>query len=199
MTHAEASELFAEAFRMLMGREPSLSERQALQAVSWIETNYGQGWKPPGTGSHNMGAITTASPVEGRDFRYGDSHRIPDGPVEPYVTWFRGYASDDEGARDLVRKLYRDRPGVLEAASNADLEGVAREMRETTYYEGVAPTREGQIAAYYERLQKAVALIAERLSEANAFLEGRGSRGGTIVPVVAAVVLAVIALRRVFA
>ncbi len=111
-----------EAFRQVLGREASVSEAQHLQAISEIETGHGRGWKPPGNGSDNLGAIQAGASWGGETFEYKDTRPLPDGSSKPYSAKFRKYPSLIEGAKDLVRVVYINagRASVLAAASKGD-------------------------------------------------------------------------------
>jgi len=180
--HEEARTILLDAFGRVFGRSPSLAEIQAVQAVALLETGYGRGWKGTGRGSNNWGAITTTRP-DSLSFEHRDSRRdAGTGEIVEYVTWFRGYPSPVDGAADLVSVMYVRRPSVLEAAKAADLYGVSRELRETSYYLGTAPTREGQIGSHFDRMQESVEAISAGLGEPNAFageaISVPGGRGG---------------------
>lgn len=111
-----------EAFRQVIGREPSTSEVQHLQAISELESGHGRGWKPPGNGSYNLGAIQAGSGWHGATFAYTDTEPQKDGSSKSYVTKFRKYPSLIEGAKDLVRCVYVNagRATVLAAATKGE-------------------------------------------------------------------------------
>jgi hypothetical protein len=56
LSDRDMRQILAEAFRRQFGREGTRCELQCLQAVAWLETSYGSGWKPPGADSKNLGA-----------------------------------------------------------------------------------------------------------------------------------------------
>lgn len=111
-----------EAFRQVIGREPGASEAQHLQAISELETGHGRGWKPPGNGSYNLGAIQAGSSWSGETFAYTDTTPNTDGTSTSYVTKFRKYPNLIEGAKDLVRAVYVNmgRSSVLAAAQRGE-------------------------------------------------------------------------------
>ncbi len=111
-----------EAFRQVIGREPNGSEVQHLQAVSELESGHGRGWKPPGNGSYNLGAMQAGSGWSGETFSYTDTTPQADGSSKSYVTKFRKYPSLIEGAKDLVRAVYVNmgRASVLAAAQRGE-------------------------------------------------------------------------------
>lgn len=163
MSHAEARSLIAEAFFDVMHRGGTESELQALQAVAWLETSYGAGWRGAGEGSNNMGAITDPScgPLS---FVHRDSRNV-NSKVVWYETCFAGYATPLAGFEGLVRTMYVTRPTVLAAASRGDLVGVSSELRHTSYYLGIANTIQEQIAAHVTRMQTALSSITSSLGE----------------------------------
>jgi putative peptidoglycan binding protein len=148
---------------------PNLSEgeKQALQAVSLLESSYGRGWKGNGKGSKNRGAIT--GKYEGKSFVYEDS-RYDDktGKIVKYTTEFRAYPTDEAAIKDLERVMYGQRSSVRKAAKKGDLEGVSRAMRETSYYLGTLP-KEQSIKAHYATMQKNVATIVSAAGLRKAF------------------------------
>lgn len=137
--HAWARDVITEAFKAQLGREPTRFERQMIQGVAATETSYGRGWGPTCkgacVGSHNWGAIqATASQPS---CPCSDSHQ--DGTR--YAQGFRTYASDVDGARDLVRHMTTLRPmtaAALAAGSGSD--AVARAMYLEKYFGAGCPT-----------------------------------------------------------
>jgi hypothetical protein len=93
-----------QAFRKQMGREPSLEEAHIVMAVSQLESGYGKGWGSGGAGSHNWGAVQIPKSQQAttKGFTYGDSS-----PQGKYVTQFRQYSSDVDGAADVVGNLFQ--------------------------------------------------------------------------------------------
>lgn len=161
MTHTEALALIRAAYKAVLGRAPSEREAAVLAAVSLHETGYGSGWKPPGDGSFNMGAITAGSGWTGETFSYADS-RPEAGRDVSYVTSFRKYPSADEGFKDLVRAVFiwNGRENVRQAALKGDLYAVARELYRTGYYKGRAIHSEAErIRAYQTALEHGIGAI----------------------------------------
>lgn len=167
MNHVEARKVFAEAFRRVLMREPTRSEVQMLQAVGYLETQYGAGWKGAGAGSFNMGAIQSSKPPcdPRTSFQYIDTHPNPDGTSTPYHICFKRYATAEDGAADLARVVYKQRPSVLAAATAGDSYGFSSEMRRTKYYEGVGRTQEERIANHHRAMLRNLQAIARANKE----------------------------------
>lgn len=168
LTHSEAK---AVVDRALPDLTPA--ESLALRGVAVLESNYGAGWKPPGTGSHNWGAITMRPQTDGTcgpgGFSYGDSRYDPEtGKVIKYTTCFRRYASHEEGAAHLARVMLK--PNVKAAAAAGDLHGVSAAMRENRYYLGTVPKPQA-IDAHHQRLRAAIDSIVAQTGEADPFAD----------------------------
>ncbi len=153
--HMQARTESEAAFRAVFSREPSICERQFLQAVALLESTYGNGWKGEGIGSNNMGAIQTPC-TNASSFSYTDRHA--DGTE--YETCFRTYSSRSEGWVDLVRTLYirHDRHTVLAAAERCDFDAAVRAQRESGYFE--AP-----VSTYQQGIRARISEIAQVLGE----------------------------------
>lgn len=160
--------LLRQAFKDRFGRDPSLPEVQCVQAVAWLESSYGRGWRPPGVDSFNLGAIQAGSSWGGDTFQYTDTRPNPDGTSTPYVTKFRKYKSAREGADDLVRVVYQARERdryVLPFASAGDTLGFSRGLHKTAYYEGFGRTVEDRIRNHHKAVVEACERQARALAE----------------------------------
>lgn len=179
--HREARALIVAGFEALFGYTPSLAVAQIAQAQALHESSYGRGWghgrSTAGQGSHNWGAIQggiasgTCSPntpppvcAPGQGFLHGDSTPTATGPLH-YQCCYRIYPDDEAGVADLLRKMFVDRPTVLEAAERGDLAGYSAAMRDTVYYEGTGPTREDQILGHMRIMADKLDQIAGALDE----------------------------------
>jgi hypothetical protein len=173
MNHRDARILLSEAFRRRFSREPTRPEAQCLQAVALIETGYGEGWKSPGNGSYNLGAIQAGTSWSGETFQYTDTRPNADGTSTPYVTKFRKYPSAIAGAEDLVRVVYQVQPRgrmsrqvtVLPAAASGDSRKFSRALYETGYYEGFGATPEDRINNHHRQIERALKSISAALGE----------------------------------
>jgi hypothetical protein len=112
---------------------PSLGALQAVQAVGRLEGRYGYPNDPQWKDSHNWGAIQAPHGTDADSFEHRDTHA--DGTV--YIARFRKYATDEEGARDLIRELYRRAPvaAVLSGPTPIASTAVAKAMHDTHYFE----------------------------------------------------------------
>lgn len=162
MNHVQARAVFAEAFRLIFMRDPSRSEVQCLQAVAYLETQYGAGWHGAGKGSFNMGAIQSGRPPcdPRTSFQYTDTHPNADGTSSAYHICFRKYATAVEGAEDLCLVMYKRRPSVLAAATAGDSYGVSAALRSTNYYEGFGRDQQERIANHHRALLRHLTAIA---------------------------------------
>ncbi len=170
-----------EAFRIVLGREPSVPEVQCLQAISELESGHGRGWEPPGNGSYNLGAIQAYGSWSGETFAYTDTAPQTDGSSKPYRQAFRKYPSLIEGAKDLVRIVFvaSGRATVLKAATEGqtlrfsaglwcpprDPHFRAKWIKEATehygiaptgYYEGFGPTWRERIGNHHKRVEASI-------------------------------------------
>jgi hypothetical protein len=146
-----------------------------VRAVAWHETNYGQGWKPgEGLGSNNMGAITTANPDD-LSFEHVDSRFDPKkGKVVQYTTWFKGYPDADSGFRDLEHTVLRD--NVKEALARSSVDDAVDAMYDNSYFKGVHPDRESNVADYQNAVSRALSAITGATGEPGIPLaEGEGA------------------------
>lgn len=91
------------AYMIAKRSRPTLSEveRQYALSVARGEGFYGKGWKGPGVGSKNWGAVQGSGPAG--SFSNVDHHA--DG--SSYVGSFKRYNTDEEGFGDMVDVLYR--------------------------------------------------------------------------------------------
>lgn len=191
LTHINMRIVLRSAFADIMGREGATAELQFLQAIASLETAYGAGWKPPGDGSFNLGALQAGSGWNGATFAYTDTTPQPDGSSKSYVTKFRKYPSLIEGAKDLVRVVYVNagRSSVLKAAGAGNtlrasaglycvssiVQAIAdQERREvellygivpTGFYQGFGKTPPERIANHHKRVVASIRAQALALSE----------------------------------
>lgn len=176
VSHAQAREILAGEFKTLFGRAGTVPELQIAQAVSIGEGYYGQGvYKNRLTGEtavlNNWGAVQcrVRPPCPADCWEATDTHT----DHTPYQACFRRYPTPGAGAAGFLVTLYKSRPGVLAAASRGDVDGVAREMRASKYYE--AP-----LSTYTETLNANVDTVARALGEQRS---AGGSAGGIKWPV----------------
>lgn len=180
VSHRDARALCNEAFRRVFGREPKRSEAQLAQAIGRLESNYGQGWKPPGDGSHNIGAIQKGT-WTGKTFTYTDTRPNADGTSTPYVIEFRKYNTAIDGWVDLIKRVYtggiwpkgmaHKAVGgprmllVLPAATRGDAAAFSAGLYDTVYYQGHGKTREARIANHRKAVLSALLAMAKEIKE----------------------------------
>jgi hypothetical protein len=158
-THTQARQLARSALVETFGGDPTYGEIAALAAIACLETNYGQGWKGTGVGSHNMGAIQCGPSWTGQRFGSIDTHPNADGTSTPYRIEFRKYATELDGWLDLVRVVYinRGRKIVRQAACNESWCDVSAALYQTGYFEGYGKTVGDRIHNHLLALEGALA------------------------------------------
>ncbi len=138
--HIAAQDFSYQAFYEVFGREPTISERQYVQAIGCVETTYGAGWHGAGVGSNNMGAIQSLDkpPCNPEtSFLYSDTHE--DG--QRYQWCYAKYPTPLDGWIGLVRRLYigrhRDIDGDMlrQLADEGDFMGAVAAQRASGYFE----------------------------------------------------------------
>lgn len=172
LSHSDARQLVATAFANQFGRQGTLTELQCVQAIGWLETNYGASWKPPGNGSFNMGAIQRQG-WPGSFFEYTDTHPNADGTSTPYKIGFRKYSDAVAGFGDLIHVVYLafDRSKrVLPAASSADILRFSTELHKyPAYFEGYGSSDSERIAHHAQAVLNAIKLQCAALNEPFAY------------------------------
>jgi len=168
MKHTEARALVATAFAQQFGRQGNLTELQCLQAIAWLETNYGGSWHGAGVGSFNMGAIQKGG-WTGAVFTYTDTHPNADGTSTPYQIGFRKYSTAVDGFVDLCKVVYCafDRgKRVLPAASRGDLIAFSTELHKyPCYYEGFGANDAERIAHHHAAVVNAIRLQCAEIGD----------------------------------
>lgn len=168
MNHSDMRILLRDAFARVFSREATQPELQCLQAVAKLESSYGDGWKPPGNGSNNYGAIQAGSSWSGATFQYTDTSPQPDGSNKSYVTKFRKYPTPIDGAIDLVKVVYQNRGRdklALVPAGKGDTLGFSRGLHASGYYEGFGKTVDDRIANHHKAVANAIYEMADALHE----------------------------------
>lgn len=147
--HALARPIMAAAFARVMGRKPNLFELQYAQAIAFLESSYGRGWKGEMVGSNNWGAVQCASGNQSGCIPYRDS--FPDGTT--YAITFRSYASPEDGAVDVIRHVFSLRPRVAQALASGGATAfrASLAMRRGKYYGGFCPKATAQYGAQVAR------------------------------------------------
>lgn len=183
--HQWARGIIVAAFKQALGREPTIAEAQLAQAVGSIESGYGKGWKGAGSGSHNWGAVQTKGP----GFAYQDSTPTAQGQKK-YVTNFKQYASDVDGAADMIRTIFNSKqpqgkldpvnqlpvkgalpgPGrgelCLKAAEANDITAFSAAMYYTSYYQGFGFPFTKRIMTHANGLNTQISKISSAIGEA---------------------------------
>jgi hypothetical protein len=167
-THTEARALVAAAFTSVMSRAPSAFEAMFLQAVAWLETQYGSGWSGVGIGSFNMGAIQQGG-WSGAVFTYTDTHPNADGTSTPYKIGFRKYSTAQAGFEDLCKVVYvanAQRKAALVAAGLGDVLAFSTALHKyPCYYEGFGATDAARIANHAKAVTGAIKLQCAEIGD----------------------------------
>jgi peptidoglycan hydrolase-like protein with peptidoglycan-binding domain len=168
LSHRDARQLAAAAFAEQFHREGTTPELQCLQAVAWLETNYGSSWNGAGVGSFNVGAIQKGG-WTGEVFTYTDTHPNKDGTSTPYQIGFRKYPNAVAGFQDLCRVVYvvfEPRKQALVAAGKGDVLGFSTALHTPpVYYEGFGATDEERIRHHHNAVLGAIRLQCSALGE----------------------------------
>jgi hypothetical protein len=177
ITHIDARTLLREGWRRCYGSELALPVAQCLQAIGWLETNYGMGWTeaiPGAAESNDWGAITAGAEWTGATFEHRDSYPNPSKDPEAvkkepniwYTTKFRAYPTPQDGATDLVNIVYLTRMrAVLDAAKRGDTLGFSTALYNTGYYKGFGATPEARVARHHAAVLGAISLQVKALGE----------------------------------
>lgn len=160
-------QILAEAFCRQFGREGKRCELQCLEAVAWLETSYGSGWKPPGADSKNLGACQAGPSWTGKTFTYTDTHPKSDGTSVPYTVKFRYYDTWAQAAADLVKIVYVNagRALALAAAGREDTMAFSVALHDTGYYEGFGATVGIREAHHHDAVVTAIRRQCATLNE----------------------------------
>lgn len=163
-------EIFDRAFAE-MGIPASAEGKEALMALSWGETRFGDpalGWAE----SHNWGAITFNA-ARGEPFvTWGFlEHGDRDASGKPVTRRFQAYPSDLEGAKDKIRIALRSTAAKAAVQKETGVpEALAEAMFDAHYYEGtpndtdgdgVPGTRKDRILAYAKMIRGSMATFAQ--------------------------------------
>lgn len=177
LDHVGAAETVRQAFQQVHGRLPTLAERQGVQALSARESSYGRGWHGSGEGSRNWGAISAGKPPCGDgSFQTTDSYPNDDGTQTQFEQCYRIYASDVDGAADVVRQLTTRRPTVWQAMRDGDLWGMGEALLDSHYMGSFGATRYERVANYVNPMSTIIREMAKANGEAEALtLSGGGS------------------------
>jgi hypothetical protein len=167
--HRDAYTSCKAAMERLFKTTPSESEVRMLMAVSWLEGQYGTGWKSrgvTGAGSYNMGAIQKGSGWTGETFGHLDT-KPNDGKSgnTVYHAEFRKYPNAVAGWADLAAQVYkhRGRETVRQAAQAGDINEFSRYMYTTGYYQGFGPDAEARIRNHIRQMTDAMEKANEEL------------------------------------
>lgn len=130
ISDAEAAEAARAAFVQLRGYyEPSAPELLSVLAVARHETGFGRLGQFGRNDSHNWGAIICARGAQHAD----ESHCFQGAMQGKGAQRWRRYASDVDGAADLIRELER-RPLVRAAMALGEPYALAEAMRQSSYF-----------------------------------------------------------------
>ncbi len=189
------------------GYAPNLSELQATQAWSDVESGYG-GWANHpkcgnnGVGSNNWGSVQKCKPcttagayccknLDGLcpagTFECGDYDAAHN---KDYRVCFLQYPTPADGAAGIIKHMTTLRPLTWAAIKTGDAVAIATAMYDEHYYGGRGATREIRIEGGVKAITEHAAKIAAALGEPIAVCRGCGASGppptpgpdGTITP-----------------
>ncbi len=149
--HAKAREDATDGFRAVLKTEPTENELRMLMAVSLHETTFGAGWRGPGEGSFNMGAMHATKGWTGLTFQGTDTAPTSTGGAVAYEQAFRAYPNAVDGWADLAATLML-KPKVRAAADSGDPMRMAQAMYDAKYYQGAGATPAERVRGYAQAL-----------------------------------------------
>lgn len=163
VTHSDAKAILAAAYENVFGVYPDHSGHLfALGIAQSIGLMEGGGY---GVNFHNnWGAITAPGMKDGVCPPGTFAHKDSSSEGE-YVTCFRAYETSQQGAEDLLRVLYVQRPEVYEYALAGDIRNVAREMYASNYYLGTAPADQKDENGDYTNVNRYVDFILRGMDD----------------------------------
>ena len=164
MNHIDARNIIHEAAKEHLGGRATRSALQILQSIALLETGYGRGWKGAGATSHNWGAVQAGSSWKGPTFGARDTSPQEDGSNVSYQGRFRVYATDVDGASDMIRIVVRNQE-TLSALLGGSVLGVSAAMHKARYYEGYGKTPADRIRNHARAVMRGVIKIAAELGE----------------------------------
>ena len=150
ITHGQARDSLAQAYRELFNKEPSDGELDFGLAAAFFETQYGRGggasWaksdqfsKWSSEGKYNWGGLQSGVP--GNDpalqkFRSAGLHPVKEKSLDAgRPRYFYLFPNDLEAAKAFLMSW--GKPSVLKAATSGDHNVVAKTMKDHGYYEGL--------------------------------------------------------------
>jgi len=158
LSHAQARDIVAQAWRQVHGRAPTEAELAFTQAIALLETGYGrvgQFAAMADRGQFNWGALERAMPASGV---------CPPGTVPGQDignVCFLVFSSDVDAAAQFVRTLTKRHWPVIQAMNDVGTpEAVATAMRvPPPYYTGRSGSNEDRINAYAAAIRNALGQI----------------------------------------
>lgn len=180
LSHLEAWQIVADAWRDEHGRSPTYNEALFTQAIALLETGYGRAGQfraLADRGQYNWGAMQR---------RPNADDSCPPGTAagtDLRSVCFFVYPTDREAARAFIRTLTKKHwPTVAAMRGTAD--DLARAMRvPPAYYHGYSGTEEDRVAAYAGAIRGSAAAIAQHVPSSVP-----GAAGGIVVAALAALV-----------
>jgi len=154
------------AWQQVHGRSPTAPERLFAAAMARGESHYGKGYGA----AKNWGSIHAkgAPPCAPGSIPWTDTNA----KGEPYPTCMRSYATDEDGAADLIRQITTKRPGTWTKIQQArPLPEIAEVLRAERYYEAPAAT-------YAKMLRNNLNVILKSADLADPFVGSAAPGGG---------------------
>jgi hypothetical protein len=189
LSHLEAWQIVADAWRDEHGRSPTYKEALYTQAVALLETGYGRAGQfraLADRGLHNWGALERSRNADG-SCPEGTAPGTDLGKVCFFV-----YPTDRAAARAFIRTLTKRHWPTIEAMRGTP-EDVARAMRvPPAYYGGTSGTEADRVAAYAAAIRGGASQIASQVPSTVP-----GSTGGLLVGGALAVLAGVVLWRHV--
>lgn len=177
--HAFGRKVLASVWPEVTGEQPNLATLQIAGAQADLESNYGLAqYTNRVTGEksgviNNWGAVQAGKPpCTPPNFEVTDTHA--DGSA--YNFCYRGYATPEDGARDLVRQMTIRRPTSWDHMKRGDIDSWAAQMRTVDPKTGVGLYFEQSVEGRAHGIELRVNEIAQALNE-----PVMAKRGGPVV------------------
>lgn len=179
--HAFGRSVLTTVWPLVTGAAATLPELQIAGAVALHESTYGKGWKGPGAGSNNWGAVICGSQLlaGASGCPAGCFPNLDSSPGKPAeMRCFKAYPTPEDGAAHVVKLITLKRPNSHAAMLAGDIDAFSRDMHATHYYEGTSLDPEVNIDTHARKMEAGVQAIAKALGEPVAAFRGGASPTG---------------------
>lgn len=163
LSHRAARSIIVGPISQYLGRPPSLIEIQVPQSIAYMEGHYGHDYQNAEESALNWGSVHCKAPHPPCPGCFVAKDVSPKSGKR-YDACFRIYATDEEGAADLVREVYRRRI-VREAIPSGDSLHIADAMERSSYFKAYPKVREKRVWGYASTMHEVAEEIARHMRE----------------------------------